>query len=793
MKTNARFKLSFASFFCALFFLRIAGAATVTVYDSVVSLATNVTKNYTFTDSSSGETVVVAVTMTPYSSLGAHPQFSLLDNYGPDNTAVHVGVDSGLGSGDGNLIVYGEGVDFSATLVSASSGVTTGSIQFSISGLGLRAVDGNSPLSWSSSATSANAFVITNESVYALDTNLFSLNSGNYSGALQFAYNDGSDFQLSDAGANSSQSVVLTVSFTTTTTAADPRISCWFTADAGKYARVYTNDAMKSAGNTLTNWSVGSLAQTNPAYCGIQEVYSSTNWIYVRSTGMASYIMGPWYLNSGRTMMFPNLPTNQKLLYRFPRTNGVPATKSLTGGGQIGIFVDGVEMFNSWDAYTWSTVSNVDAQNINGYWHRDAYINEGVTFDAGNAHQQNSGTYHYHANPIALRYLLGDHVDYDAATKTYYEDTNPPTKHSPILAWTSDGYPVYGPYGYSNATNANSGIRRMVSGYVLRNGQDGTENLSNVGRIHLPQWAVRIFNVSSNQTGAPFDSGHQLDCYMEDNDYLGDCINSATGTNYQQGVDFDLDEYNGRWCVTPEFPGGTYAYFVAITSNGAPQFPYNIGRAFRGTPVGGTVAAISETVVTNFLGNTNLASEINSPMVNNGKITLSWSAIEGGSYQVEATTNLSDSSGWTVVQSGIKSPPNQVAASYTNSTSLDKQFYRVGRTSVATFDSAGTTIFATNGVAPGGTAYRGQSVLLTITLTAPPPLPNSPPPISSVTVGGITASYAASIATNQVQALISIPSNYTPTGSQTVVVTIPPPPGQMQPIIYTLNNGFTIN
>ena len=85
------------------------------------------------------------------------------------------------------------------------------------------------------------------------------------------------------------------------------------------------------------------------AYCGVQEVASSSNWVYVWSTGLASYNMGPWQNGS-----FPNLPENQHLLYRFSitnNTNGVPTTKSLTEGGQIGIFVDGVEMFNSWDAF----------------------------------------------------------------------------------------------------------------------------------------------------------------------------------------------------------------------------------------------------------------------------------------------------------------------------------------------------------------------------------------------------------------------------------------------------------
>ena len=105
-------------------------------------------------------------------------------------------------------------------------------------------------------------------------------------------------------------------------------------------------------------------------------------------------------------------------------------------------------MFNSWDAFYWNGSTDISGTGT-GYWNRDAYVNEGATFDPGYAHQQNTGVYHYHADPIGLRYLLGDHVDYDAATKTYSEDTNAPVKHSPILAWTADGFPIYGPYGYS--------------------------------------------------------------------------------------------------------------------------------------------------------------------------------------------------------------------------------------------------------------------------------------------------------------------------------------------------------
>jgi YHYH protein len=567
--------------------------------------------------------------------------------------------------------------------------------------------------------------------------------------------------------------------------AGDPRTNSWLTGYSGQYARIYTNDTMKTDGTTLTTWSNGSQTQSLPAYCGVQEVYSSSNWVYVRSTGLASYNMGPWYLDAQRTQIFPNLPVNQKWFYRLPRTNAVPATKTATGGGPIGMFVDGVAMFNSWDAYYWNGTTDTTGAGT-GYWNRDAYVNEGVTFDPGYAHQQNTGVYHYHADPIGLRYRLGDHADYNATTRTYGEDTNAPAKHSPILAWTADGLALYGPYGYSNPTNPASGLRRMVSGYVLRNGTDGTENLALTGRNYIPQWAVRLFNVSSNQSGPIVSSSYPLGRYMEDNDYLGDLIDTNTGTNYRQGVDFDLDQYNGRWCVTPEFTNGTYAYFVAIDSNGIPVFPYNIGRGFYGSPVGGTVTTISETVATNFLGYTNLISALNSPVVKKGTMILTWSALEGGSYQVEAAPNLANAAGWSMVASGVL--PSQITAACTNATTLDQQFYRVKLTSVANFDSAGTTTFSTGAVAPGGSATRGTTVTMTITLPTTPPWPPANAPISSVTLAGdISGANFSDSTQGQVVAAFTIPSNAS-TGAQNIVVTFQSPGPT-----YTLTGAFTIN
>src|SRR5215475_6696444 len=111
---------------------------------------------------------------------------------------------------------------------------------------------------------------------------------------------------------------------------ADPRVDSWFTTYSGKYARIYATDADKNSGNAVNTWSRGSISQTIPAYCGIYFVGSSASWVYIRSTGLASHIMGPWYLNTARSQLFPNLPKNTASLYRIPRSSTASAAKTLT-------------------------------------------------------------------------------------------------------------------------------------------------------------------------------------------------------------------------------------------------------------------------------------------------------------------------------------------------------------------------------------------------------------------------------------------------------------------------------
>jgi hypothetical protein len=266
---------------------------------------------------------------------------------------------------------------------------------------------------------------------------------------------------------------------------------------------------------------------------------------------------------------------------------------------------------------------------------------------------------------------------------------------------------------------------------------------------------------------------------MEDNDYLGDL-------GKIQGVDFDLDEYNGRFCVTPEFPGGVYAYFVSISSNGAPTFPYNIGRAFRGDPTGGSTT-LSETVTTNFLGGPNLRESLNRPSRSGNNLVLTWSAIEGGTYRVEAESTMAGSN-WVAFTTNKVSGTVTGTATELNGAVNPCRFYRVGRMALASYDPvSGSAGGGNTSVAPGGSASRGTSITVTITLPTTPPWPPANAPISSVTLAGTISGTSVSDSTQgTVIATFAIPSNAS-TGAQNVVVVFNLGP------TYTLTGGFTIN
>ena len=56
-----------------------------------------------------------------------------------------------------------------------------------------------------------------------------------------------------------------------------------------------------------------------------------------------------------------------------------------------------------------------------------------------------------------------------------------------------------------------------------------------------------------------------------------------------------LDEHNGRFCVTPEYPNGIYCYFATVDANLNSAYPYVVGPTYYGNVVATKVTSITET------------------------------------------------------------------------------------------------------------------------------------------------------------------------------------------------------
>ena len=572
--------------------------------------------------------------------------------------------------------------------------------------------------------------------------------------------------------------LLLTLAGTAAAQVTDPRITSWRTTSAAAYARVWETAADKSSNNAVSTWPRAGLTnggggQATSAYSDVQRVAYSANYVYIYTTGLASYTMGNWL--TPNAMTYTSWPTNRGAIHRLPRTPVIPTTKQKTNGSG-GIWVNGVFLWSNGDAQSYTTSTGIVSMAGQGIWNRLAGVAEAFNFDTAYGHQPSSGAYHNHINPIALRYQLGDNVTYNSSSKAYAEGGTP-TRHSPILGWANDGLPVYGPYGYSTALNAGSGVRRMTSGFQKRDGTNGTTNLAVTGRTTLPVWSASVQGkgqtLASSEYGpattATYSVGggvtgtYSIGLFAEDYEYLGDLGKT-------QGVDFDLNRQNVRYCVTPEYPGGTYAYFVSIDAAGGTVFPDVINQEFFGTaaPGQGTVTSISEAVTDYALAGPAAAITVTA-VTSVGGPKLTWNSAEGATYKIESSPNNST---WTVLSSATTSAG--LTTTYTATAAAN--YFRVTLTAMATYDTSGTygTPVGTSGTASYSAtavapAITSQPVGLTVTV-------GGSASFTVVATGTATLGYqwskdgaAISGATSATYAIAS--AQYSQAGSYTCVVT----------------------
>ena len=164
-------------------------------------------------------------------------------------------------------------------------------------------------------------------------------------------------------------------------------------------------------------------------------------------------------------------------------------------------------------------------------WRKDRYYKNLSNLDSSNGYffknyvESRGNGYAYYASPDAIR----------------QSDTG--VNHSPIIGFAYDGNPIYGPYGHQDPLDPQSPVVRMTTGYFV-----------NSSRLNGPPVATYP---------------------------LGTFIDDYTFTNGSSS----LDRNNGRFCITPEFPNGTYAYFITVDSNNDPVFPYILGENYYSLPL----------------------------------------------------------------------------------------------------------------------------------------------------------------------------------------------------------------
>ena len=341
-----------------------------------------------------------------------------------------------------------------------------------------------------------------------------------------------------------------------------PAISSWLRNTTGATGRHYVQ------GN--------STPINDAALVNVQAVQYSGSWVYVSTTGVPSYITGP-FLDGNQSVT-----TNQNAIFKIPLSPSQnTGAATATSGGNIGIFINGVAMFDYRDGVAWNSTTNALCGGLPGMspcpggpattqaWNRDAVVAERIGFDCAKGHPA-QGNYHHHQNPSAYKLdlsIISTVCDIYDADGLYVIDS---TVHSPLIGYAYDGFPVYGAYGYKNA-DGTGGIVRIKSGYQYRN----------------------ITTRTTSPAGATVSSGpnvsttYPLGYFKEDYEFI-----THTGQ-----ADY-LDIHNGRFCVTPEYPNGIYCYFATVDADWNSAYPYLVGPTYYGNKTAVKVTSITETVTT---------------------------------------------------------------------------------------------------------------------------------------------------------------------------------------------------
>ena len=309
----------------------------------------------------------------------------------------------------------------------------------------------------------------------------------------------------------------------------------------------------------------------------------------------------------------PNYVIDQDLTVQIPYRGGLNQqgehASALLRNGIIGMTLPGV-VING-------TYNGCYVPGVNGtQWHYNSSLAKINGQDSYGGYPGSENGYHYTDSTFITANAWGNVSGFTAEENGYLNSDG----HSKLIGFASDGYPIYGPYGYVDPNSSGSSVIRMKSSYVYNGGLASrpsgktvtvTANATSSSNITVSStfglnpgmrlnsndagitagsvWIVKNglqtaeglepfygaptqVQLSSNVTileGSTVSFEYNPGTFIEDYSY-----SSGSGT---------LDQYNGRFCVTPDFPKGTYAYFATQESGGTPTYPYFVGSAFYGS------------------------------------------------------------------------------------------------------------------------------------------------------------------------------------------------------------------
>jgi hypothetical protein len=222
-----------------------------------------------------------------------------------------------------------------------------------------------------------------------------------------------------------------------------------------------------------------------------------------------------------------NIPRPQNYVHKFPRNNitiyGSREDRAITNTPALGFI--GLAI----DGVPFKSPNSEIKASIGDkiYTENSVIFPEQFWFNDGSGIVGADRKFYYHSDPKLL----------------YEKNSN---QHSPIVGYAFDGNPIYGPFGYTNPTPS---------------------NMNNPG-------PVKVMRSSYRYTDVQRDNGTMPDgTYIEDFEYV-----AGYG---------DLDRHNGRFCKTPEYPEGIYAYFITVDPDdlNLPRYPYIIGPTFYNEPL----------------------------------------------------------------------------------------------------------------------------------------------------------------------------------------------------------------